>query len=189
MEEIIEFYKYIEELKNVTRYQSFKEQHENVAGHIFGTMFIAYDLMEKFNLNLDKSKVLNLLLFHDLAESGMKYDIEAPKSEGNKSIKEQKHIYEINKIKHISEKFNKPYILNLFEEFENKQTREARFANLVDKIEAQNHMINNQCRGLKTKEDFEFIIKFADKYLPYFPELNEMENKIKDKLKSFIKNI
>lgn len=49
MEELIEFYSYIEQLKCVTRYKSFKAMHENVAGHIFGTLFVAYDLMAKYD--------------------------------------------------------------------------------------------------------------------------------------------
>ena len=186
MEELIEFYSYIEQLKCVTRYKSFKAMHENVAGHIFGTLFVAYDLMAKYDLKLNKSHVLELLLFHDLAEAGMKFDIEAPNSAGNANIKQLKHIEEVNKISAISEKFKKPYIIKFFNEFEEKQTREALFANLVDKIEAQNHMIQNKCKDLQVLEYYNFIINFADKYVLHFPELNGVVEQLKQKLKSFI---
>lgn len=125
-------------------------------------------------------------MFHDLAEAGMKFDIEAPNSAGNANIKQLKHIEEVNKISAISEKFKKPYIIKFFNEFEEKQTREALFANLVDKIEAQNHMIQNKCKDLQVLEDYNFIINFADKYVLHFPELNGVVEQLKQKLKSFI---
>ena len=182
MKSQIEFFKYIEELKKVTRFKSFEPLHESVAGHIFGTMFIAHDLMDRFDLKVDKAYVLELLLFHDLAEAGMKFDIEAPKSAANEQIKINKYETEMLKIKAISEKFDKPFLLKLFTEFEEKMTREAIFANLVDKIDAQNHMVQNNCAGLLCEADYDFIIHFADKFIEHFPQLSEVETELQKQL-------
>ncbi len=179
----IEFFEFVEELKCVKRFKSFEPMHESVAGHIFGAMFIAHDLMDRFDLGLDKTHVLELLLFHDLAEAGMKFDIEAPKSAENEDVKKQKHLAEMAKIEEISKKYKKPFLFELFKEFEEKKTKESLFANLVDKIDAQNHMIQNKCAGLATEADFDFIIHFSDKFIVHFPQLEMVEKEIQKRLK------
>ena len=181
----IEFFEFVEELKCVKRFKSFEPMHESVAGHIFGAMFIAHDLMDRFDLGLDKTHVLELLLFHDLAEAGMKFDIEAPKSAENEDVKKQKHLAEMAKIEEISKKYKKPFVFELFKEFEEKKTKESLFANLVDKIDAQNHMIQNKCAGLATEADFDFIIHFSDKFIVHFPQLEMVEKEIQKRLKKY----
>ena len=181
----IEFFEFVEELKCVKRFKSFEPMHESVAGHIFGAMFIAHDLMDRFDLGLDKTHVLELLLFHDLAEAGLKFDIEAPKSAENEDVKKQKHLAEMAKIEEISKKYKKPFLFELFREFEEKKTKESLFANLVDKIDAQNHMIQNKCAGLATEADFDFIIHFSDKFIVHFPQLEMVEKEIQKRLKKY----
>ena len=181
----IEFFEFVEELKCVKRFKSFEPMHESVAGHIFGAMFIAHDLMDRFDLGLDKTHVLELLLFHDLAEAGMKFDIEAPKSAENEDVKKQKHLAEMAKIEEISKKYKKPFLFELFKEFEEKKTKESLFANLVDKIDAQNHMIQNKCAGLATEADFDFIIHFSDKFIVHVPQLEMVEKEIQKRLKKY----
>ena len=181
----IEFFEFVEELKCVKRFKSFEPMHESVAGHIFGAMFIAHDLMDRFDLGLDKTHVLELLLFHDLAEAGMKFDIEAPKSAENEDVKKQKHLAEMAKIEEISKKYKKPFLFELFNVFEEKKTKESLFANLVDKIDAQNHMIQNKCAGLATEADFDFIIHFSDKFIVHFPQLEMVEKEIQKRLKKY----
>ena len=181
----IEFFEFVEELKCVKRFKSFEPMHESVAGHIFGAMFIAHDLMDRFDLGLDKTHVLELLLFHDLAEAGMKFDIEAPKSAENEDVKKQKHLAEMAKIEEISKKYKKPFLFELFKEFEEKKTKESLFANLVDKIDAQNHMLQNKCAGLATEADFDFIIHFSDKFIVHFPQLEMVEKEIQKRLKKY----
>ena len=181
----IEFFEFVEELKCVKRFKSFEPMHESVAGHIFGAMFIAHDLMDRFDLGLYKTHVLELLLFHDLAEAGMKFDIEAPKSAENEDVKKQKHLAEMAKIEEISKKYKKPFLFELFKEFEEKKTKESLFANLVDKIDAQNHMIQNKCAGLATEADFDFIIHFSDKFIVHFPQLEMVEKEIQKRLKKY----
>ena len=181
----IEFFEFVEELKCVKRFKSFEPMHESVAGHIFGAMFIAHDLMDRFDLGLDKTHVLELLLFHDLAEAGMKFDIEAPKSAENEDVKKQKHLAEMAKIEEISKKYKKPFLFELFKEFEEKKTKESLFANLVDKIDAQNHMIQNKCAGLATEADFDFIIHFSDKFIVHFQQLEMVEKEMQKRLKKY----
>ena len=115
----------------------------------------------------------------------MKFDIEAPKSAENEDVKKQKHLAEMAKIEEISKKYKKPFLFELFKEFEEKKTKESLFANLVDKIDAQNHMIQNKCAGLATEADFDFIIHFSDKFIVHFPQLEMVEKEIQKRLKKY----
>lgn len=187
MKNEIEFFKYSEQIKNVTRFERFKEQHESVASHIFGAMFIAHDLMDRFNLKVDKAHVLELVLFHDLAEAGMEFDFAAPECAGDESVQKKKEQLEMQKIEHFSKKFNKPFLLANFKEFEKGETRESKLANLCDKMDAQNHMVQNGCAGLDCAEEFDFNIHYADKFIQYFPELDGVEKELQSKL-SALKN-
>ena len=56
-------------------------------------------------------------------------------------------------MKKIAEKTGRPYIYDFFVEFEARETRDAKFAKFVDGLEAQNHIINNKCKGFNKEED------------------------------------
>ena len=103
----------------------------------------------------------------------------------NEDVKKQKHLAEMAKIEEISKKYKKPFLFELFKEFEEKKTKESLFANLVDKIDAQNHMIQNKCAGLATEADFDFIIHFSDKFIVHFPQLEMVEKEIQKRLKKY----
>ena len=178
----IEFYNYIELLSHVTRFGSNKEMHTNVSSHTFGVMFIAYDLMNRFDLKVDKKHVMEMLLFHDIVESGMEFDIEAPLAEQDKKLGEHKHKSELKKIKEIADKTGRPYIYDFFVEFEARETRDAKFAKFVDGLEAQNHIINNKCKGFDKEEDFDYALNKLKAPLDEFPELKPIVDAVKTKL-------
>ena len=178
----LDFYEFLEGIKKVTRFRPFNGLHENVAGHCFNAIMLAFDLMEKYDLNLDKQEVLRILMVHDLVEIGMDYDITAPESAGSKDIKEKKKQLELDAVKNISKNFGRKYIEENFIKFEGKETREALFANLVDKVETSIHILTNKCADFACDEDFEFILHYTDKYAQHFPELNDLILDIKNGL-------
>ena len=185
MKNEIEFYKYIELLSHVTRFKSNVAMHTNVAAHTFGTLFIAYDLMNKFDLKLDKKHVMEMLLFHDIVEAGMEFDIEAPKAEMDQKLGEYKRTSELKKVKKISKDTGRPYIYDLFVEIEAKETREAKFAKFVDGFEAQNHILNNECKGFNTEEDFDYVLNKLNAPLDEFPELKPYVDEVKSKIVAY----
>ena len=185
MKSEIEFYKYIQLLSHVTRFKSNENLHTNVAAHTFGALFIAYDLMNKYDLKLDKKHVMEMLLFHDIVEAGMEFDIEAPKAEMDKKLGEYKHTSELKKVKKISEQTGRDYIYDFFVEIEAKETREAKFAKFVDGFEAQNHILNNKCKGFDKEEDFDYALNKLNAPLEEFPELKPYVDEVKAKLTAY----
>ena len=175
----LEYYKTLEGIKKVTRYQPFEKLHENVAGHCYMAVMLANDLMCRYDLNLDKSLVFEMLLVHDLSELGMTFDFPADVVAKSNDLKTKKQQLEVAKVKKLSEDFDRPQIQNLFSMFEEKTTREALFANLVDKLEAALYILTNECAGFKCNDDFEFILHYPDKFVAHFPELKDVADEIK----------
>ncbi len=176
------FYKFIEGLKKVTRFRPFERLHENVAGHCFSALMLAYDILGRYDLNLNKTRALELLLFHDIPEIGMQFDITAPESASSSEIKKRKSELEAEIVEKSSKMFNRPNIKTFYDEFEAKQTREALFANLIDKLDASIHILTNKCSDFACDEDFEFILHYTDKFIIHFPQLKDLDAKIKSEI-------
>lgn len=184
----LEYYKFLQGLKTVNRYKPFKGLQEKVAGHVYMTIMLANDIMDNYNLNLNKDLVLKLLMYHDLAEIGMSYDFPADVTSRSEDSKKQKKALEIAKIDNMSKQFKRPQIKTLFDNFDNLQTREALFANLVDKLEASIHILTNKCAGFKCNDDYEFILHYAERYISHFPELKPLLNTMVKELNKFYTN-
>lgn len=182
IENDIKFYKTVESLKNVTRFKHFVPLHESVSAHSHAATLLALDLITKYELNVNLDKVIKMLLVHDLPEAGMEYDFPADKLNANEHLKKEKLNLETKKIEYLSENFNKPYLKNLINEFNEKQTIEALFANFVDKLEASIHIISNNCNGFNCKQDYEFIINYIAKYSKPFPEVKSLVTAIQQEV-------
>lgn len=182
--ESLEFYKFIEGLKKVTRFRPFEGLHENVAGHCYSAIMLAYDIMSQYDLNLNKNHVFELLLFHDIPEIGMEYDITAPESANSKDTKAKKKEIETAKAEMASKKFNRPKLKEFYIEFEDKKSREALFANFIDKLDTSIHVLTNKCADFKCNDDYEFILHYIDKYAIHFPQLDKLVQSVKAELNS-----
>ena len=75
-------------------------------------------------------------------------------------------------------------IANLWNEYDERSTREAKFVKALDKLETLTHLIET---GYKTYDRPELIANYADKTVKDFPELTDMLKIIKRKLKSEFK--
>lgn len=183
----IEFYKTIEGLKKVTRYKPIPELHESVASHAYMTIFLAFDIMNTFELDLNKERVIELLLVHDLPELGMGFDIPATEIAQSEQVKSDKKHFEDAKAQELGRRFGRAYINELFEEFDCLETREANFANFIDKFESAVNVLANHCAGFKTDYDFDFIIKRAESHLKHFPQLKPLVSCLQKQIKELHK--
>ena len=135
---MIEFYNEISKLKTIER-KGWKdnihnlkiERNESVAEHSFSIMMLALKIMKKENLKLDENKVLKMCLYHDLCEiySG---DI----SPFDNISKQNKFELELNAIKQVSNIAQMEDIEELWIEFEQQITPEAKFVKAMDKLDA-----------------------------------------------------
>jgi len=137
IKKVLDFYAVTHKLKNILRtgqiaWQIDAERFESVAEHIYGAQMLAIAINAEFDLGLDIGKVLSLLAIHELGEIVIG-DISPV---GSKVTKEKKHEFELKAIEKLVKPLdNSGQILELFQEFENRETEEAKFAYFMDKLD------------------------------------------------------
>jgi putative hydrolase of HD superfamily len=170
------------DLKIVYRDNPVQERYESTAEHSRSAMLLADYFMDKMNLPLDRLKVFELLLYHDLAEVEVG-DVSLSDVAGRIGKKER----EQQAVKHIASTL--PPTMGtkyqaLYEELEAKETLESRFANAIDKLDADFQCFNTADDDLETmREAFRpypehLLRERKQKYFIEFPEVNEAFEKI-----------
>ena len=133
---VCDFYAFTQRLKNLIRtgwkrWNVESDRLESVAEHVYGTQMLAFSVNSEFNLGVDIEKVILMLAFHELGEVVIG-DIAFIDGVS----KEEKHKKEYEAVLKILEPLDdKERIINLFDEFEERKTKEAQFAYLIDKLE------------------------------------------------------
>ena len=104
---------------------------ESDAEHTFSCMFMAIEIINDKKLDLDRDKVLFMLLCHEVGESEIgditPFDGITP---------EQKHDMEAKAVKAFAEKHNLTEIFDVWMEFEERVNKEAKFCYAIDKLDA-----------------------------------------------------
>ena len=108
------------------------ERIESIAEHVYGTCILAITLNSEFNLNIDMEKTLKMLTLHEIGEV-LIGDITPFDKMTNKEKMKKEHIAMQEIIGDLNEKDD---LLDLLIEFDDHNTKEAKFAYLCDKIEA-----------------------------------------------------
>lgn len=125
----------IDKMKNIFRKTKnlSNNKFENDAEHSYHVATMAMILSSYCDEEIDVNKVIKMLLVHDIIEiyagDTFAYDKEGYK---DKYEREQKAA---DKIFGLLSKEKNIYFRNLYEEFENMNTKESRFANLIDRIQ------------------------------------------------------
>lgn len=103
---------------------------ESVADHIYGCQMLAYAMQSEFEYDIDINKVVLMLAVHEIGETIIG-DITPEDMPGN-----LKSDYERNSVSQLLDLIpNSDLLRDLFDEFEAKQTKEAKFAYQIDKAE------------------------------------------------------
>ena len=176
MKEILQF-NVINELKKITRMNSVGKRKGSVAEHTWSSMMLADFFLEKEKLKIDRLKVYELLMYHDLLEieTGDIPILPELKNIDKEEIeKKAKKIFCKKIPEYHAKKFKK-----LSKEFEERVTLESRFANAVDKLDVIIQILSHKTdlKGWSKKS----IIEKKQKYFVEFPEINK---KFKNILKS-----
>ncbi len=131
-------YNEICEMKNLIRTgwkMNFEDNNirlESDAEHICSMQMIADYVIEKKELNnLDKLKVHDMILYHEFGEIDAG-DITPLDGVGDKD----KHYQELLGVERIAKKYGMPKYLSLWQEFENRETDEAKFVYAMDKLDS-----------------------------------------------------
>lgn len=136
---IISFYMQYNHLKNIYRQGwlkvriglEHKDKCESVADHSFSMALLALAIIEKYKLHYDILKCIKMCIVHELGEVYV-----GDYTPFDKVTKEDKHNQEREAIKKIlnSLDFDNDF-LELWEEFEEAKTMEAKFVKNLDQLE------------------------------------------------------
>ena len=136
------------------------ERLESIAEHVYGTLILAVTFDSQFDYNIDLEKVLKMLIIHEIGE--VKIDDITP---FDGITLEQKAEIEHEAMKDvIGDLIKKEEFYNLLLEFDEHETKEAKFAYLCDKLEADiqakvyqdmgfQHDLDNQKNNIVFKSD------------------------------------
>jgi len=161
-------------LKNIYRRNSVGLRKESSSEHSWSCLLLADFFLSKIRLNIDRLKVYELLMYHDVLEIELG---DIPLHPNMDKISDD--TIEENGIKRLNEQLPAPLnskFLNLFKEFKEQKTYEAKFAKLIDSLDPIIH-------ELDYKEDWkdwsrEFFIREKSKYFEEFPELAQVFNEL-----------
>ncbi len=163
-------------LKKVYRENSIGNRKESSAEHSWSCLILADYFLNITDIKLNRLKVYELLMYHDVVEIECgDTPMHKTKERENQKEREQKAL---NKLKNEIPKQLKAKFVNLFNEFEENKTKEAKFAWAIDKLDAEIH-------ELDYKKDWkgwtqEFLRKEKEKYFKEFPEIKQAFEKITD---------
>lgn len=133
---IIRFYILANKLKNIIRRGWIeigidKERLESDAEHIYGTLMLAIAINSEYELDLDMYKVLKMLALHETEEILMPdYTV---RSNITKLEKNEQGRVAVSKV--VSGLGEENVIDELLDDYRKRESKEAKFAHLVDKIE------------------------------------------------------
>lgn len=140
----LEFMLELDRMKNIYRqtYVMHENRKENDAEHSWHIAVMAFLLQEYADSEIDTFRVMKMLLVHDVVEidagDTYRYDTEGYKTKADREEKAAQRIFGI-----LPDDQQKEFY-GLWREFEDIKTNEAKFANVLDRIQP---MILNYMKG------------------------------------------
>lgn len=173
IDDILKFKK-LNKLKSVYRLNSVDDRHESTAEHTWSSLMLADYFIEEYAISVDRARVFQLILYHDLIEikvgdTPLHPNIDATGKKRREEIGAKALFTELPK--HISQKYKL-----IYGEYENQTTIEARFAKAVDVLDPMIHELDYKDDWDEYTEDF--LRSKKEKHLIEFPKLKELFDEI-----------
>ncbi len=174
---VIEYYLLCNKLKNLLRTGWLQsniqaERIESVAEHIYSTQMLALAMYSQYHYDINIYKVILMLAIHETEEiiigdlTYQQIDEETKKEIGHKAINEVLANLDI-----------KEDLINLITEFDERKTKEAKFAYECDKLECDlqcklysekqntldfsDHWLNNDLKRIDYDDNFKEILNYC----------------------------
>jgi putative hydrolase of HD superfamily len=132
----------IDKIKNIARKSMLFDgsRFENDAEHSWTVCVMALLLKEHANFSVDIEKVVSMLLIHDIVEVDAGDTFLYAENRGDAHVREAKAA---ERIFGLLEDEQKKYFINLWNEYEEGETNEAKFALVFDRLEPllQNYIL------------------------------------------------
>jgi len=182
-ENFIDFYQMLNNLKYVYRFSESKfMEKESTAAHSWRLSIMAATVAKQLNLTLDCHHAVKIALVHDIAEA-ITGDIDCRLVAGNETSKCQKKENENAAMHKLTEKLPpdiQKEIIELWKEYAEASTIEARYIKALDKIEAILQLVESRHMNMTNPE---IIAVCADAHIKKIPELEPLLHIVKLKLK------
>lgn len=153
---------------------------ESVAEHTWRMSLMAVLIEPLLKQKVDMARLLKMIILHDLVEAEAK-DVSALDVLRNPEIRMEKVEKEkkaIENLRAVLKDTNGQEIYDLFYEFENKETYEAKIANALDKLEVQ---LQHNHADFSTWEEIEYDMCYMmTKHVEFDETLFELKNQIED---------
>jgi putative hydrolase of HD superfamily len=162
IQKIIKFVQIIEKLKRELRHSWLSNgRQESVAEHTWSATLLAFLLAEEIKEDINTEKLLKRIFIHDLVEIYYK-DVPSFKNDKSKYKEEQQALDKI--LSKIPNEKLQTEISNLWEEFEKRESIEAKLAQVCDKAEA---IIQHDISPIETfpQRDFDINPSYKDEFL------------------------
>jgi len=179
IDKIINFMRMLEEVCVVKRdLLLYDGSTENDAMHIFKLSFLVMLITPYLKTPVDYTKMLEMALVHDIAE-GKAGDVTAANQLAHPELKQEKIKKETAAIKELKSLLPPPLnkkIYTLYQEYEKKETIEAKIVSALDKLEANlqaNQYKDGDVRYWKLCENGGEYYRMALKKKPIVAELGE----------------
>ena len=175
-------------LETVQRYgSSLRGKQNTVAEHSWRLGLMAFVIVAECNMDLDLGRVLALALLHDIAEAKTG-DIDAYTkiTGGERLIKEKMILEEAAMCEMTSDLSFGDSIYNLWREYEEQATVEAKFVKALDKIEGFLHIAEV---GVEKYIPEAFYADYATDAVAVFDEATDHVPELKDFLDVVKKNL
>ena len=168
----IDFILEIDKMKNLYRqtYVLHEDRKENDAEHSWHLAIMAFMLSEYSNQSIDVLKVMKMVLIHDIVEidAGDTYCYD----EKGYTTKAEREEAAAQRIFGILPEDQRDEYYNLWREFEDSETNEARFAAVLDRL--QPLMLNYTKKGISWKEHGIYKEQVLNRNKEYFSQSDEI---------------
>ena len=178
LKSVFEIIKLGERLKTELRHSWLSNgRQESVAEHTWRLSLMAMTIEPHLPQKVDSKRLLKMIIIHDLVEAYAR-DVPAFDTMNNPEAKLQKRKNEeaaMEKIYNILGDESGPYFRDLWLEFEEKQTYEAKVANALDKLEAQQqHNEADLATWLPVEHEMTFMLGRHTDFDPVLSALKDL---------------
>jgi putative hydrolase of HD superfamily len=158
---VLDFYMQANKLKDIVRTGWIelgveRERIESVAEHVYGTLVLAIALDSEYKLGLDLLKVFKMLIIKELEKVTLNNF--TPREYPSKEEKKRLALETISNV--LSSLSSKDELLAIYEEYSNRETKEAIFTYKLSKIESDIQVKMYDLEGCldieKAKEDVSY---------------------------------
>lgn len=182
---IMTFFSEIEKLKQTYRYWIKNDWNfESCAEHAWKLAFMTFSISKYLDYDIDVIRAMKIALIHDLWEA-LCWNVDAAISEKNEKIEQKRKTKQekiMNNFRLVLWNWLWEEIYELWNEYEESESKEAKLVAVLDKIETINHFIESEY----TKDILDlpwFLVTYADNVWDKFPSLIPVIKNTKLRLK------